>query len=73
MSYPTQEELRQLSPEERMRLIDDLWGMFLSEPDLLPLEKSDQDLLEQRMAEYERDPQGGSSWAAVRQRIASRT
>ena len=72
MKYPTQEELLELSRSERLRLIEDVWETFVSEPQSLPLNEDHRQELDRRIEAWERDPEGGQAWPVVRKRITDR-
>lgn len=65
---------RHLSVAERLQLVEDLWDSIAQEADTetLPLTTEERQLLDKRLAEYERDPDGGSSWEEVKARILKR-
>jgi putative addiction module component (TIGR02574 family) len=55
MSYPTRAEIEQLSPDERLRLIEDIWQTFEVSPEELPLSQEHIALLDDRLARLERN------------------
>ena len=57
MSYPTRAEIEQLSPDERLRLIEDIWQTFEVSPQELPLSEEHIRLLDDRLARLERNPE----------------
>lgn len=69
MRYPTSEDILELSDSERLRLLEDIWDSFASEPDRLPLSDEHRAVLDERLKEYERDRAAGSVWSEVRARI----
>jgi putative addiction module component (TIGR02574 family) len=69
MKYPTEEELRTLSPSDRLRLLEDVWATFVSEPESLPLSEEHRREVEQRLESWRRDPTLGEDWTEVRRRI----
>jgi putative addiction module component (TIGR02574 family) len=69
MKYPTQAELLELTPEERLKLLEDLWETFGDDPASLPLSGEHRQVLDQRLEEHERDPSSGSTWPEVRARL----
>ena len=72
MKYPTQEELQELSPGERMRLLEDVWDTFVSASGSLPLSDEHAEEIDRRMELWQRDPTVGADWADVKKRITGR-
>jgi putative addiction module component (TIGR02574 family) len=65
-------EISQISVGDRLSLIDLLWDSMAENPDLLPVPEAQQQELDQRVVNLERDPAAGSSWEAVKARIGKR-
>jgi putative addiction module component (TIGR02574 family) len=67
-------DFRHLSIAERLQLVEDLWDSIAQEADAatLPLTDEEKQLLDARLADYARDPDGGSSWQDVKARILKR-
>ena len=63
---PSEAEIRELSPEERIRLIELLWASFVDDPASLPLSEAQRAELGRRVAEHESDPGSARSWSEVR-------
>jgi putative addiction module component (TIGR02574 family) len=59
-----------LSPSDRLQLIEALWDT-LSEEDI-PVTPEERALLDERLADLERNPDAQSSWAEVRARLEQR-
>jgi putative addiction module component (TIGR02574 family) len=72
MQYPTRTEIEQLSPEERLRLIEDVWDTLEAVPDALNLSEAHREILDQRHAELERNPDSTLSWEETVQRVRNR-
>ena len=72
MHYPTRTEIEELSPEERLRLIGDVWETFETSPDSLGLPEGHREVLEQRLAELERNPDATVSWDEMLQQARNR-
>lgn len=68
MHYPTRTEIEELSPEERLRLIEDVWETFEASPNLLGVSEEHREVLDQRLAELERNPTKTMSWDEMLQR-----
>ena len=67
-------DYRQLSLEERLQLVEDIWDSIAAEatPNSLPLTDEERALLDERLDAHERDPAGGRPWEEVRERILKR-
>lgn len=64
-------DFKQLSIAERLQLVEDLWDSIAQEADAdtLPLTDEEKALLDKRLADYERNPEEGSSWEEVKARL----
>jgi len=71
MQYPTRTEIEELSPQERLRLIEDVWET-LAEPDTLGLSEEHRDVVDERLRELERSPDATMSWDEMRQQVRQR-
>ena len=69
VSKATRDELLRLTPADRIRLAQDLWDSIAADPDALVLTDAQRALLDERLAAYEADPQAGSTWDEVRERV----
>ena len=49
-------EILKLSPEERMRLAEIIWESLATEPSSVPLGDAHRAVIDERLAEHERDP-----------------
>jgi putative addiction module component (TIGR02574 family) len=64
------EEARKLSPNERLRIAEELWDSVRDDAaDDLPLRAELCEELDRRLADVEANPNAGSSWEEVRGRI----
>lgn len=63
-------ELRLLSPEQRLNLVEALWDSLVEQPDAVPVTDAQKHELDARLEAYERDSDGGANWNDVRDRIA---
>ena len=66
MAMPTEAEIRELSPEQRIRLIELLWESFVDDPASLPITDTQRAELRRRVAEHEADPNSARPWSEVR-------
>lgn len=62
-------EISQLSIAERIQLAEDLWDSILDRQDEVELDPSRQQELDRRLAQHRQDPNAGSSWEIVKQRL----
>ena len=69
MSALSPERIRELTPAERIELIELLWESFVEDPDALPLTEEQRTELRRRLAEHERDPDSAKPWSEVRAEI----
>ena len=64
-------ELMELTPAERIELVQDLWDSIAAE-DLPPLTPEQKEELDRRYAEHLRDPSSASKWEDVKARLLAR-
>ena len=72
MHYPTRTEIEQLSPEDRLRLIEDVWETLEAVPVTLGLSEEHRKVIDLRHAELERNPDSTLSWDETLQRVRNR-
>jgi len=51
-----------LTPDERVRLADELWESLADEPEGLPLTAAQAKELDRRLEAYRKDPSAGTPW-----------
>jgi putative addiction module component (TIGR02574 family) len=61
-----------LSPSEKLQLVEDLWDDLAASPDLVPVHDWQKQELERRRANLQRNPASSASWNEVKQRVRSR-
>ena len=61
--------LKTLSAEEKLALASELWDEVAEHPELLPVREDHVRILQERMAEFERNPQGAIPWEEVKKRL----
>ena len=61
-------DISELSIAERIQLAEDLWDSILEQQEELPLSQAQQQELERRLENYEKNPTTGSSWEDVKKR-----
>ena len=62
----------QLSLEERLRLLDELWESLSRTPEAIPLTNAQRDELDRRLDELDREGAAGIPWEQVLRRIRGR-
>ena len=68
----TPDELRQLSVEDRLQLIEDVWASLEADEDTIEVPEWHKQILDERLAEFERHPDEGQSWDEVKADILAR-
>jgi putative addiction module component (TIGR02574 family) len=66
------ESLFDLSPAEKLQLVEDLWDDLAAPPVTVPVHQLQKDELERRKANLMNNPATGLSWAEVQRRIRGR-
>lgn len=61
-----------LSVPERILLVEDIWDSIAEIPEEVSLSAAQKQELELRLAAYHQNPNAGSPWSAVRERIRNR-
>ena len=61
-----------LSPSERLQLVEDLWDDLAATPDAIPVHAWHKDELDRRKANLLKNPASGLSWEEVRRGVQSR-
>jgi putative addiction module component (TIGR02574 family) len=61
-----------LSPSEKLQLVEDLWDDLAAVPDSVPIHDWQKEELERRKANLQNNPASGLSWEEVKRRIRSR-
>jgi putative addiction module component (TIGR02574 family) len=64
--------IRDLSPEERLSLIEELWDSLNEKPENVPLTTAQREELDRRLDDLERSGPDGIPWDQVMQQIRSR-
>jgi putative addiction module component (TIGR02574 family) len=62
-----------LSPEERLRLIEELWDSLSAKPGAVPVTDDQREELDRRLDDLERSGPEGIPWEQVLQQIRSRS
>ncbi|MDP6977274.1 MAG: addiction module protein [Myxococcota bacterium] len=66
MALPSESEIRRLTPQERIRLIELLWLSFVDEPSSLPVTDAQREELRRRLAAHAENPEEAQPWSEVR-------
>lgn len=66
------ESVFDLTPPEKLQLVEDLWDDLASTPDSIPLHDWQKEELARRKANLQRNPASASTWEEVKARIRSR-
>ncbi|OGP56519.1 MAG: addiction module protein [Deltaproteobacteria bacterium RBG_13_52_11b] len=66
-------DILRLSVSERIQLVQDIWDSIAEVPDSVPLTDEEKAELDRRLDAYHKDPNIGSPWAVVREKLKSRT
>jgi putative addiction module component (TIGR02574 family) len=61
-----------LTPPEKLQLVEDLWDDLAATPEVVPLHDWQKDELARRKANLLNNPSSGLSWEEVKRRIRSR-
>ena len=69
MASPTITDLLQLSLDERIQLVEDLWESIAKDPEALSLTEAQKLELDRRLDDYHRHPEASSPWSVVRERM----
>ena len=62
-------DISELSISERIQLAEDLWDSILTTPNAIPLSETQKQELERRLELHRQNPNRGSTWEEVRQRL----
>ena len=65
-------DIAALSPEERLKLLEELWDSLSSKREAVPLTEPRREELDRRLDELDREGPGGIPWEEVQRRINSR-
>jgi putative addiction module component (TIGR02574 family) len=66
-------DIANLSAEERLRLLEELWDSLSATPEAVPLTNAQREELDRRLDELDRDGPVGIPWEDVLRRIRTRT
>ena len=66
-------DILELSVAERLQIVEDIWDSIASVPDAVALSEDQKDELDRRLEAYHLNPDAGSPWTEVRERIRNRS
>jgi len=66
------DEIKRLSLDERLRLLEELWDSIAAEEPALPISPAFAAELDRRVEAIRQDPDGGLTWDEVKASIAGR-
>ena len=58
-----------LSVDEKIDYLQSLWDRIAATPDAIPVPEWHREIIEQRLKEFEANPDAGESWEAVQERL----
>jgi putative addiction module component (TIGR02574 family) len=61
-----------LSPSEKLQLVEDLWDDLAASPDVIPVHDWQKDEVDRRKANLSRNPASGLSWDEVKRQVRAR-
>ena len=65
-------DILDLSVSERIQLVQDIWDSIAQVPESVPLTEEEKAEIDRRLDAYHRNPNAGSPWLLVQERIKSR-
>ena len=63
------QEFKDLPVQSRIELVQDLWDFIAESPEQVPLPDSHKQILDERLAAFEANPDPGKPWPEVREGI----
>lgn len=72
MGRLAKESILDLSISERIQLVEDIWDSIANVPESIQLSEEQKLELDRRLDDYHADPDKGSPWELVSERIRSR-
>jgi putative addiction module component (TIGR02574 family) len=58
-----------LSVDEQIEYVQSLWDRIAATPKQVPVPEWHREILDERLRDYEADPEAGESWDVVRERL----
>ncbi len=72
MKKITATDVLELSIPERIQLVEDIWDTIATEAESVELTAEEKKIIDERLEAYHKNPDLGSPWEDVFQRIASK-
>jgi len=72
MTTLTKADVLNLSVTERIQLVEDIWDSIAEVPEQVTLTDAQKAELDHRLEAYHRNPNEGSPWSVVKERIRSK-
>ncbi len=69
---PTGTSIFDLSPSEKLQLVQDLWDDLAATPEAVPVHDWQKEELAQRKANLTKNPASGLTWEEVKRRVRGR-
>ena len=64
-------DILELSVAERIQMVEDIWDSIAAVPEAVPLNEDQKRELDRRLEAYHQNPEAGSPWIEVRERICN--
>jgi putative addiction module component (TIGR02574 family) len=64
-------EQKDLSPSERLQLVDDLWDSLAATPDVIPFHDWQREVIEERKSNLQANPESALTWDEILRRVRS--
>lgn len=68
----TLQEILNLSPSERLQLVEEIWDTLVDLPEAIPVTPAQRAELDRRLEKYRQDPHGSIPWDEVKRQILNR-
>lgn len=65
-------DIIKLSVAERIQFVEDVWDSIANVPEALSLTEAQKKELDERLKNYHRNPNAGSPWKKIKQRLYSK-
>ena len=66
-------DILELSVAERIQIVEDIWDSIAAVPEAVPLSEEQKKELDLRLQAYHQNPDAGSPWNEVKERILNRS
>lgn len=64
-------KILELSVAQRILIVEEIWNSILNNPEAVPLNENQKTELDKRLNSYYENPEAGSPWSEVKERIIS--